>query len=153
MVRRNILAVIMVLALIGVVDSSYAMYQHYAPADISACDVNETINCTAINQSEYSAFFQIPVAGVGAAGYLLMAALATGMMTRRFRPNWALSLLMASALVAVAFSAWLTYIELFVLKAVCPLCVLSMTLVTTITVLLLVDVVRGRRSNRDGVRD
>ncbi|MHB8181957.1 MAG: vitamin K epoxide reductase family protein [Acidithiobacillus ferrivorans] len=62
------------LAFLGVADSSYALYQHYAPPETSSCDVNETISCTAINQSDYSVLLGMPVAGLGMAGYALISA-------------------------------------------------------------------------------
>lgn len=148
--NRKILAVILVLALIGVADSSYALFQHYAPANTSSCDVNETISCTAINQSEYSVLFAVPVAALGIAGYIFMAALPSTMLLRLIGQELALLLLLAVSLVATGFSLWLSYIEIFILRALCPLCVTSQTLVAAITVLALTAVLR-RRHNRPAI--
>lgn len=142
---RIMLSLIIVLALAGVADSGYAVYQHYSPAAVSSCDINETISCTAINQSEYSVFMGIPVAAIGVAGYLLLASLAGSIMLR-FHARAAERLLLAAAGVALAFSIWLTWIEIFVLEAVCPLCVLSLLLIMAITALSLVVVLSGRRA-------
>jgi uncharacterized membrane protein len=131
------------LALLGAGDSSYALYQHYTPPETSACDVNETISCTAINQSEYSVLLGMPVAGLGTAGYALIAALAVAMMVQ-FRKMLAGWLLLAVTIVALVFSLWLTWIEIFILKAVCPLCVMSLLAITAITVLALLVVLFSR---------
>ncbi len=91
MVNKKLLAVIVFLAIIGVADAGYAFLQHYTPANASACDVNETISCTAINQSEYSVLFGMPVAALGIAGYMLMAALTSSMLLRLIRQEVALT--------------------------------------------------------------
>jgi len=82
----------------------------------------------------------LPVAGLGVAGYLLMAALSIiALVSRLIRKpmGWLLLLL---AIGALAFSLWLTWIELYVLGAVCPLCVLSLTLIAGISLLALLAV-------------
>jgi uncharacterized membrane protein len=40
----------------------------------------------------------------------------------------------------------LTYVEIFILKAVCPLCVISLTLVTIITILAALGELHRRRA-------
>ncbi|MHB8791759.1 MAG: vitamin K epoxide reductase family protein [Thermoleophilia bacterium] len=137
------LTIIIILAVLGIADSSYALNQHYAPPQTSSCDVNETVSCTAINQSEYSVFMGVPVAGIGIAGYLLIAGLAIAMMAgfHRRLAGW---LLLAMAIPALAFSLWLTWVEVFVLEAVCPLCVLSLLVISAITVLSLLVVLSDR---------
>lgn len=142
------LSTIIVLAFLGVADSSYALYQHYAPPETSSCDVNETISCTAINQSDYSVLLGMPVAGLGMAGYALISALAVAMMVQ-FRKLLAGWLLLAVTIVALIFSLWLTWIEVFILKAVCPLCVLSLLAITAITVLALLVSLLSRRETVD----
>ena len=89
---KTILIIIIVLALAGVVDSAYALKQHYAPPDVSGCDFNATISCTAVNQSEYSAVAGVPVAGIGIAGYLLIALLAaTSLSATKLSPEGGVS--------------------------------------------------------------
>ena len=132
---KTILIIIIVLALAGVVDSAYALKQHYAPPDVSGCDFNATISCTAVNQSEYSAVAGVPVAGIGIAGYLLIALLAATSLSATKQSRKAVLALPAVSLAALAIALCLTYIELFVLKAVCPLCVVSQSLILVITIL------------------
>lgn len=132
---KIILIIVIVLALAGVVDSAYALKQHYAPPDSSGCDFNETVSCTAVNQSEYSAVLGVPVSGIGMAGYLLLALLAATGISGTALSRQALLLLPVVSLGALVVSLCLTYIELFVLKSVCPLCVLSQSLILVITFL------------------
>ncbi|MBE0429889.1 MAG: vitamin K epoxide reductase family protein [Thermoleophilia bacterium] len=138
---------VIVLALAGVADSAYALNQHYAPAETSRCDVTAAISCTAINQSEYSKLSGVPVAAIGVAGYALIGALAgVGMMPSRQKRVW--QLLLAMSTIALGFSLWLTWVELFILRAVCPLCVISLALIAAISALTALMVWKGRTRNQ-----
>jgi len=143
---KVLLVIIIVIALLGVADSSYALKQHYAPADTSACDINETVNCSTVNQSVYSEFLGIPVAGLGLTGYVLIGTIAGLMVAERGSTKLLAMSLSLLTLVALAISLALTYIEVFILGAVCPLCVLSLALVTGITVLTLLTGARTLRA-------
>jgi uncharacterized membrane protein len=70
----------------------------------------------------------IPVAVLGIAGYLLMGALA---LRRSYR------LLLAAALVGLAFSLYLAHIEAHVLGVWCIYCVISLGDISLITLLAL----------------
>ena len=142
---KAILAIIIVLTLAGIADSGYALKQHYSAAESSSCDFNATVSCTAVNQSQYSQVFGIPVAGIGIAGYVAMGALAALMLAGKGPRRILESGMVAVSLIALAISLALTYIEVFVLGAVCPLCVISLTLVALITALAIaVAIIRGR---------
>ena len=80
--------------------------------------------CETVAQSHYSHLAGINVAVIGIAGYvvLLAAALAPG-DPGRFGGFLA-------ALVGFGFSAYLTYLELFVIDAICQWCVASAVLMT-----------------------
>ncbi|MCL4473432.1 MAG: vitamin K epoxide reductase family protein [Actinobacteria bacterium] len=142
---KAILTIIIILTLAGIIDSGYALQRHYSTAESSSCDFNATVSCTAVNQSQFSEVAGIPVAGLGVAGYMVMGAVA-GLMLAGKGPQGIMGQgLVMLALVALAISLALTYIEVFVLGAVCPLCVISLLIVTAITVLAIVAAVsRGR---------
>ena len=146
---RIILIAIIILAFAGAIDSGYALQQHYAPPDVSACDYNATVSCTAVNQSEYSEVLGVPVAGVGMAGYLLMALLAGVGLVQRHRTQMMFMLLAVVSLGGFLVAVSLTYIELFVLEAVCPLCVISQALIAAIMVLSWIGALRSRIKRTD----
>ena len=54
--------------------------------------------------------------------------------------------ILAIAAWGFAFSAYLTWVELFVLYAVCPFCVVSAVIITLILVLSIVSVWRESRA-------
>lgn len=149
---KLVLIAIIILALAGAVDSGYALNQHYAPPDLSSCDFNETISCTAVNQSEYSEVAGIPVAGIGIAGYLMFVLFAGIALVKPLKVRVMFTLLALTSLGGFLVALCLTYIELFVLKAVCPLCVISQALIAAIMVLSVWTVIRNRflRPQRSG---
>ena len=110
---KAIFLTIIFLALAGIVDSGYALDQHYSTAEASSCDINAVVSCTAVNQSRYSEIAGIPVAGIGMAGYALMGALAGLMFTGRGHRLLLHRSLVALSLIALAASLALTYIEVF----------------------------------------
>lgn len=131
---KIMLAAIVIMALAGMADSSYAVKLHYTTEGDSFCNVSETFNCDVVNTSEYSELFGIPVAGIGFAGYLFYAFLAGSLLAGVSYRGLAVPLLLTAGLFGVAFSLALTYIEFFVLEAVCILCVVSQALVILILV-------------------
>ena len=84
--------------------------------------------CETVAHSHYSHVAGINVAVVGIAGYvlLLVAALAPGDVGRFGG--------FLTALVGFGFSAYLTYLELFVIDAICQWCVASAVLMTLLFV-------------------
>ena len=122
------LATIMASAGLGLVVSLYLLSVHWGWGpiiclDISACDV--------VNTSLYAELLGIPVALLGAATYLTL--LAAGILIWRHIYQEAASLVQFFiAAIGVAFSVYLTYVELFVLRAICPWCALSAILIMLI---------------------
>jgi uncharacterized membrane protein len=142
---RALLITVIILSLIGLADSGYAIHQHYAPAGESACNVSATVNCDTVNQSEYSELFGIPVAAIGAAGYLIFIAL-SAMLLYGFRFNGlTLLALLGSVLFGLAYSLYLTYVEIYVLGAVCPMCIISLTLLFAINAVVVAGYAREWR--------
>lgn len=144
-VVSRLFLIIAVLAVVGVLVSSLSLYHHYAKSKTSYCDFSETVNCDIVNRSEYSKVMGIPVAGIGILGYLGLLALATVYRTKAETPG----MVFLGAVAGLGFALYLTYIEGFVLQAWCILCLSSLTLIFSITVLssfLLLHLKRASRS-------
>jgi uncharacterized membrane protein len=89
--------------------------------------------CDIVQSSRWSTFFGAPTAAWGAVVYAAIVALALAGFTAG---RWLFTFLLTAA--AAGFSAYLTWIELFVLHAVCPYClVVAIISVALIVVLLL----------------
>lgn len=59
---------------------------------------------------------------LGLAGFIAIAAVAASRL-RPDPPAWTLTTLFAMALAGTLYAAYLTYLELFIIGAVCPWCV------------------------------
>jgi len=116
---------IALLAIAGSIVSGLALRVHYS-TETAPCSINEKWDCGIVNHSPYAEIRGIPVAAIGIAGYLLIVVLAW--MRRR-------TLLLAAALVGMAFALYLTNIEAKVLGVWCLYCVISQAIIATITLL------------------
>jgi uncharacterized membrane protein len=110
------------LALLGLAISIYLTYVHYAGIEPVCSSVS---NCERVQTSEYADLAGIPVAVLGIVGY------ATILVSLRMRADVTALL----AYLAVAFSAYLTWAELFKIDAICPWCVASAIITLVIAVL------------------
>lgn len=101
-------------------------------------------NCEAVQTSPYAELFGIPVAIYGLATYLGLIALCWVK-----RSDWnglgymATQAFFFATLVGVLFSAYLTYLELFVILEICPWCVASAIVMVILFVLSLTEVLGG----------
>ena len=108
------------LALAGLAISVYLTIVHYDHSAL-VC-VSGGGGCEKVQTSDYAELGGVPVALIGAIGYaLILASLALPGDTGRF----AGALLV---LVGLGFSLYLTYLELFVIDAICQWCVASAVL-------------------------
>ena len=122
---RVLFLLIAVLSLAGIIDSSIALQRHFAKSATTYCDFSQKFSCDIVNRSEYSTIMGIPVALMGILGYAALFVLST---VQRSRPETA-SRILIMALVGVAFALYLTYIEAFVLRTWCILCIISLVLI------------------------
>lgn len=127
--NRNLWIIVMSVAGLGV--SAYLLTVHWGWWQAVCLGVG---NCEAVNTSRFSEFLGIPVALLGGLSYIAIAALAVAILYE-FYDRVARPALFFLAAVGLLFSAYLTYIELFVLHEICPWCVLSAILITLITLL------------------
>jgi uncharacterized membrane protein len=129
--NRRLIA-IAALAASGVAISFYLLTIHWGWWQ-AVCFL-EGSKCEAVNLSRYSELLGIPVALLGALAYLAIIA-ASVMIARKMYVDQARIGLFFIAAIGVAFSAYLTSIEAFVLHQYCEWCVLSAILVTAIAIL------------------
>src|ERR1700689_5923907 len=116
---------LIVLAVAGIVASSLALREHYR-TDASPCSINERWDCGVVNHSPFAMIAGIPVAPLGIAGYILMAALA---FRRWYR------LLLVPTFAGLAFSLYLANIEANVLGVWCIYCVISLGVISLMSLL------------------
>lgn len=94
-------------------------------------------DCNSVQASPYAKLFGVvPVGLLGLAGYIgIIGAWVLGRRSESLVGVYAPALLLAMALFGVLFSLYLTYIELFVILAVCIWCLTSAVLMALILIL------------------
>ncbi len=129
--------VIAVLALAGAFVALYLTLYKVGIIGELSCSVGE---CETVNTSRWATFLHVPVAGWGLATYVVIFALAAFGLSARgdgsLKISWAL---VAVTGWSVLFSGWLTYLELFVIHAICIWCVTSACIMVAIFIASLVD--------------
>ena len=121
---------VLAFALVGLGASVAAAYVHYQllsdPLYTSFCDVNATFSCTQVYQSRFSTVGGIPVAIFGGiwfvcAGLLAIAGMVARPQVRESIPGY----LFALSTLALAAVLYLLYASVVILKAYCPMCLLT----------------------------
>lgn len=111
------------LALAGMGVSAYLTYTHYADRSVACAVVH---GCQTVQQSEYAKLAGVPIALLGG---LLYAGLLGSSAAWAVRGLWWWGLAAwFLALSGTAYSAYLTYLELEVIEAICFWCVTSAVL-------------------------
>lgn len=103
-------------------------------------------DCSTVNASSYSEVNGIPVAVFGVIGYA--AILAVHFLEKRnrfFKQNGTL-LIFGMALTGFLFTLWLVYVEIAILKALCPFCVTSQIAMTLIFIIAVIRLIRQPQS-------
>jgi uncharacterized membrane protein len=125
------------LSLAGMLVSAYLwMFKHGYIGSL-ACG---TGGCATVQLSEYSKFLGVDVALLGFAAYALLL----GLAMLGLQPAWqarrepARAALLVSA-GGVLFAGYLTWLELFVIHAICRWCVTSAVLIVFVFLLQLLD--------------
>ncbi len=110
------------LSVIGLGISGYLTYI-YTSGGIAVC--GESGGCATVQNSPYAWIVGIPIPTLGAVAYLLLIVLGILAMRESERRETYLLALFGVALVGLLFSGYLTYLELFVIAAICRWCVAS----------------------------
>jgi uncharacterized membrane protein len=136
---------IFVLSFVGLLIASYLWKMHAHPQDIPC---GGTGGCEMVANSPYSRFpvgYGPPVAMYGALGYLaililsLLRTLEADAATARSRDRILLILIVCGALFGTLASGYLTYMEIYVIDAICRWCMASQILILLILGLSVVE--------------
>jgi uncharacterized membrane protein len=105
--------------------------------------------CDLVNSSVYAKIYGVPVSFIGLAGYLVLFALAlAALQTWGPTHRRLLAVSFVLALGGVGFSAYLTYLELFVIQALCSWCVASAILIVLLALVGWVNLRRAHQEHR-----
>ncbi len=122
-----------VVALAGVADAIYLTIKHYTGEQVP-CSI--VAGCEQVLTSSYADIAGIPLAAFGALAYFaafslaILAAFGNRLMWRLFGVQVVLMAL---------FTAWLLYLQAFVIQAFCQFCLISAAITFTLFVIFLVS--------------
>lgn len=122
----------LIFAIAGLIDSLYLSWLKVTGNTAACSGIGD---CEVVVNSRYSEIGGFPIALIGVLGYLIIIVL---LFLEVHRPQWAESLTMAGfgvTLIGTLYSAYLTYLEVAVLHAICPFCVVSAVIMTLLFVL------------------
>ncbi len=132
--------VIFILSLLGVLIAIYVFQSFVRQAPI-VC-VNS--GCETVRKSASSYIYGIPVPGVGLVGYSIIAILAFLRTTQSKNKFQFLKGILGMSTFGVLFVSWFTYMELFVIRAICTWCAISAVNMVAIFLLTLKSYSLGR---------
>jgi uncharacterized membrane protein len=140
--RLRIAAAVLALAGLGV--AGYLTWVHYA--ELEPICAGGSGGCEKVQNSDYAELAGVPVALLGLIGYgaILVSLWVPGELGR-----------FAGAVMALAgfgFSAWLTYVELFEIDAICQWCVASAVIMTALAVVTSLRFVAPRPAGSSRLR-
>lgn len=139
--------VMVLLAIAGLGVSAYLMWGYSVPGATLACGGSS--GCESVKNSVYANLWGIPLPVIGLISYsvlfiLILAQGHSAIVERAWPPYIALAVFGIS-LGGVLYSAYLTYIELYVIYAICRWCVASAIIMAAVFVLSIFNL---RNSNQ-----
>jgi uncharacterized membrane protein len=133
-----------VLSLIGFFISAYLYLYKIGRIGTLACG---TGGCETVQQSPWSRFAGVEVSLIGLVGYAGLLAVSLAALQPSLAERWwPARLLTILAGLGLGFTAYLTYLELFVIHAICRWCVGSAVIIVSIFIVSLLELLRQRRS-------
>lgn len=140
-VSRNHL-ISMILAGLGIVDSIYLTWIKYTE-NPSLC-IKGLGDCISVNNSTYSELFGIPISVLGALTYGVILITLFLKSKRKFFAENGDYILFGISFFGAIYSIYLTYIEVAVIRAICPFCITSAVTMLVIFILSIIRLVLAR---------
>jgi uncharacterized membrane protein len=102
-------------------------------------------DCATVNASKYSEVYGIPLGLIGLAGYGAILAVLLLEDRHPLLRAYGNMLAMGMGFAGFLYSVYLTYLEFYVIKAICPFCVASAIAITLCFVLTFVRFLRNEK--------
>lgn len=113
--KENIWKALIGLSILGIFLATYLFYNFLTKPAIESCYINSVVNCDAVTKGPLSTLFGIPVSLIGLTGYIVI-------LFSSFIKNKKLVLAMSTF--GMVFCLYITIQEVFLLKVICPVCLL-----------------------------
>ena len=105
---------IKILAIFGLLLSTYLLWQQFFHPAFKPCNINSFINCDAVVSGPVAKTFGISTPLFGLIGYIVILIAAILRKTK---------LMLWMAAFGLVFCLWIAYQELFLLRVICPVCI------------------------------
>lgn len=125
--------IIIIIAILGLSDATYLLIIKLT--SIKALCAPGLGDCWSVNNSIYSEWNGIPISVFGMLAYISIILLLTLLNRFSFIKNFTHIFVVGIALIGFIFSIYLTYLQIAVIKAICPFCIISAIIMTTVFVL------------------
>lgn len=122
MSKNTLLGILVVLALLGLLDSWYLAQSAATQTDL-VCDIEGLDGCNIVAQSEYSNILGIPLADFGLLFYALL--LGSVLLSARFDRRWFYTWLLVLTGLGSLASVYFVYVQLGIIGAICIYCIAS----------------------------
>lgn len=125
--------IIIIIAILGLSDATYLLIIKLT--SIKALCAPGLGDCWSVNNSIYSEWNGIPISVFGMLAYISIILLLTLLNRFSFIKNFTHIFVVGIALIGFIFSIYLTFLQIAVIKAICPFCIISAITMTTVFVL------------------
>ena len=127
------------LSILGTLDAIYLLILKYTQSE-AMCVGNH--GCITVNNSQYSVVYGIPVSVFGILAYIAIAGIVLLESRIQFIQENGPLAAFGISLGGVVYSAYLTYLEFYVIHAVCPFCMASAITITVIFILAIIRLIK-----------
>ena len=103
-----------ILAILGLFLGTYLMWEQVSRPAWQPCNINSTVNCDAVVSGPLAKTLGIPTPIYGLVGY---AFILYGALTKKKK------LILGMAGFGLVFCMYIAFVELFLLRVVCPVCI------------------------------
>lgn len=131
--ERRAIRFVLLFSLAGSLLATYLLKLHVAIAGNPGrglCTFNDTLSCDKVLASSYAEIWGVPVALIGLLGFLLLLGLAAWGLWRRDRSSSHFpAILVLVAGLGLLFELAMTWVEFFIIHALCPYCLAALGLI------------------------
>ena len=103
-------------------------------------------DCSTVNASTYADVNGFPVAGIGVLGYAAILGVLLFENRNPFLKQNGTLMIFGMALTGFIFTVWLIYVEVALLKALCPFCLTSQAAMTLIFIMAVIRLIKNPQS-------
>ena len=129
---KKITTIALIASIIGIIDSAYLTIIKFTHSPIYCTP--GLGNCETVQNSQWSTIWGIPIALLGALAYLFLIFCFVFEKRIPILRQYSQYFVFGTSLFGFLFSLYLTYLELFVIHAICQWCILSAICMTVVFV-------------------